>query len=132
MMATAVPVVNFQRSVLKLPAYRGKGPPDAYPAQVRLVAQAQNWSQEETAVTMENSTFVHDLIGNIKNFCIIGLDLLKKWSATVNVAKGKLHASFDVVTPAAISSSASHRHGGCTTNLLAPMPLAITQQRKSE
>lgn len=48
-MGTA-PTGNAPRSTLKLPAYRGYGPPDAFLAQVRLTNHTQSWSSAETDV----------------------------------------------------------------------------------
>lgn len=50
--------------------------------------------------TMGSTAYTHDFffMENIQDICIIGLDLLEKWGAVLDVAKGKLAVNFGVVS----------------------------------
>lgn len=50
-------------------------------------------------VTVGDHAYAHNfLIGSIQDPGIIGLVLLEKWGTVVDVAKGKLHMNFGVVS----------------------------------
>lgn len=46
--AKAATTASSWPTTLKLPAYRGEGPPDAYLTEVWLATQIQGWSPEES------------------------------------------------------------------------------------